>query len=198
MLPESTQLYLFIKTHVCTGHCQLSPSSGLSQIDFSKLVLPFPSGSKGRTAGLSLVHQANIGFLSTVSHSGRVCVHLGQLRISILFKEKSSQALFIHLRKSFSYAFLWAHFKNSCPIWAPEGCKPPSRSVSSAFSRDNTSQDSGISSALHEFVLVSCGFLLISLRAPVDVPQPIACALGRPHWPSRYLMILFKSIHVNE
>lgn len=56
MLLESTQPYLFIKTHVCIGHYQLSPSNGLRQKHISKLwfLLPFPSFPQGRTSSFFL------------------------------------------------------------------------------------------------------------------------------------------------
>lgn len=91
MLLESTQPYLFLKNHVCIGHYQLSPSTGLSQKHISKLwfLLPFPSFPQGRTSS-SLVHQANIGFLSTVTNK--------------IFKEKETPFIFIiHLESHLKY-----------------------------------------------------------------------------------------------
>jgi len=84
---------------VCTGHYQLSLSIGWNLVDFSKLVA-------SASFSFWFKRQANIVLLSTVPHPDHVCVHLGQFRICILFKETSSQMLFIHPTEPFPYALL--------------------------------------------------------------------------------------------
>ena len=166
MLLEHTQPYLFIKICVCMGHYQLSPSTELSQTHFPEPVAPASSSFWFKRLNsrfiLSPLSKYRIPLhIATPKH---VSVHLGQFRIAILFKEKKSSQMFvIHPRKPLSYTFLWVCFKNIHPVWDPEGCQLWSQSISSVFSLV-TWQDLCTSSALHELVLASHPFPLISLR----------------------------------
>lgn len=158
----------------------------LSQVDFSKLTAPAscPFWIKRQAAGLPLVHQAQSNFSPQCYTLNMSRFLWASSEFLFFLKKKSSEMPFTHPRKPFSHVFLWAYFKNVCPVWDAKGGGPPSRAM---FQLPPLSLSRVQAYPLHylNLCLSHVAFYSFLWGHPVHVLS------GETHWPSKYSMKFF-------